>query len=123
MKPDSINITQIIKKTTLKHYSDDFAIFWIKNEVEGIEIDHVLYANISNSIFFLDPKYQWKILKKDSSTSSGYVLYIASEVLNNPIFNNLDINKLRIFNSGEITLFKLNPGIEKRTQIILEMIY
>jgi AraC family transcriptional regulator, transcriptional activator of pobA len=52
MKPDSINITQIIKKTTLKHYSDDFAIFWIKNEVEGIEIDHVLYANISNSIFF-----------------------------------------------------------------------
>ena len=122
MKPDSINITQIIKKTTLKHYSDDFAIFWIKNEVEGIEIDHVLYANISNSIFFLDPKYQWKILKKDSSTSSGYVLYIASEVLNNPIFNNLDINKLRIFNSGEITLFKLNPGIEKRTQIILEMI-
>lgn len=122
MKPDSINITQIIKETTLKHRSDDFAICWIKNEVEGIEIDHVLYKNVSNSIFFLDPKYQWKILKKDSSTSSGYVLYLASEVLNNPILSNLHINKVRLFNSGEIPLFKLSPGIEKRTQAILEMI-
>jgi AraC-like DNA-binding protein len=122
MKPDSINITQIIKETTLKHHSDDFAVCWIKNEVKGIEIDDVLYKNISNSIFFLDPKYQWKILKKDSSTSSGYVLYLATEVLNNPILSNLHINKIRLFNSGEIPLFKLSPGIEKRTQAILEMI-
>ncbi|WP_034043099.1 helix-turn-helix domain-containing protein [Wocania ichthyoenteri] len=122
MKPDSINITQIIKESTLKHYSDDFAVCWIKNEVLGVEIDHVLYKNVSNSIFFLDPKYQWKILKKDSTTSSGYILYLAKEVLNNPILSNLHINKIRLFNSGEIPLFKLSPGIEKRTQAILEMI-
>lgn len=122
MKPDSINITQIIKETTLKHNSDDFAVCWIKNEVEGIEIDHVLYKNVSNSIFFLDPRSQWKILKSNSSTSYGYILYLASEVLNNPILSNLHINKVRLFNSDEILVFKLSPGIEKRTQAILEMI-
>ena len=96
MKLDSINITQIIKETTLKHHSDDFAVCWIKNEVEGMEIDNVLYKNVSNSIFFLDPKYQWQIFKKNSSSSSGYILYLANEVLNNPILSNLHINKVRL---------------------------
>ncbi|KJD35779.1 AraC family transcriptional regulator [Tamlana sedimentorum] len=122
MKPDSINITQIIEKITIKPNSHYFAICWIKNEVESIEINHVAYKNVSNSIFFLDPKYQWKILKKDNATSSGYVLNLASDILNNPILSNLHINKVRLFNSGEIPLFKLSPGIEKRTQAILEMI-
>jgi AraC-like DNA-binding protein len=122
MKPDSINISQITKEVTHKPKSDNFAVCWIKNEVDGIEIDGVLYKNISNSIFFLDPKFQWKIFKKDNSTSSGYILYLANDVLNNPILSNLHINKVRLFSSGEIPLFKLSPGIEKRTQAILEMI-
>ncbi|WP_298370897.1 helix-turn-helix domain-containing protein [uncultured Lutibacter sp.] len=122
MKLDSINISQIIKETTLKHQSNDFAVCWIKNEVEGIEIGGVLYKNVSNSILFLDPKYNWKIIKNNSTSSSGYILYLASEVLNNPILSNLHINKVRFFNSCEIPLFKLSPGIEKRTQAILEMI-
>lgn len=122
MRSDSINITQINKETTLKQPGDAYAVCWIKNEVEGIEIDRVLYKNISNSIFFLDPQYQWKIFKKDASTSSGYVLYLSNEVLNNPILSKLHINRIRLFNSGEIPLFKLSPGIEKRTQAILEMI-
>lgn len=122
MKLDSINITQIIKETTLKHPSNDFAVCWIKNEVEGIEVDSVLYKNVSNSIFFLDPKHHWRIFKKNSSTSSGYILYLDNEVLNNPILSNLHINKVRLFNASEIPLFKLSPGIEKRTQAILEMI-
>lgn len=122
MKPDSIYISQIIKETTLKPNSDDFAVCWIKNEVNGVEIDQVLYKNVSNSIFFLDPKFQWKIFNKESSASSGYILYLAKEVLNNPVLSKLHINKVRLFNSGEIPLFRLSPGIEKRTQAILEMI-
>lgn len=122
MKPDSINITQINKEVTLKQYNDDFAVCWIKNEVKGIEINDVLYKDVSNSILFLDPKYKWKILKKDSSTSSGYVLHLGREVLNHPILSNLHINKVRFFTASEIPLFKLSPGIEKRTQAILEMI-
>ncbi|REE82873.1 AraC-like DNA-binding protein [Lutibacter oceani] len=122
MKPDSINISQIIKETTIKPNSNNFAVCWIKSEVDGIEIDEVLYKNVSNSIFFLDPKFQWKIFKKGNSTSSGYILHLEKEVLNNPLLSNLHINKVRLFNSGEIPLFKLSPGIEKRTQAILEMI-
>ena len=122
MQPNSINISQIIKESTPKPNSDDYAVCWIKNEVEGIEINQVLYKNVSNSIFFLHPKFQWNIFKKDSSTSSGYILYMSKEVLDNPVLSNLHINKVRLFNSGEIPLFKLSPGIEKRTQAILEMI-
>ena len=85
MKLDSINISQIVKEITSKTTSNDFAVCWIKNEIEGIEIDHVLYKNISNSIFFIDPKFQWKIFKKEGSISSGYILHLSKEVLNNPI--------------------------------------
>ncbi|MBT8300412.1 MAG: helix-turn-helix domain-containing protein [Maribacter sp.] len=122
MKPDSVIISQILNEITSKQSSDSFAICWIKNEVQGIEVDHVLYKNVSNSIFFLDPKIQWKIIKKESFISSGYILYLSKEVLNNPTLSNLHINEVRLFNSGEIPLFKLSPGIEKRTQAILEMI-
>ena len=122
MKQNAVNISQIIKETTQQSSSNNFAVCWIKNEIEGIEIDSVLYKKVSNSIFFIDPKFNWKIFKKDASVSSGYILYLSKEVLNNPILSNLHINKVRLFNSGEIPLFKLSPGIEKRTQAILEMI-
>ena len=122
MKPDFVNISQIIKEITSKPNRENYAVCWIKNEVDGIEINNVLYKSVSNSIFFLDPKLQWKILRKERSTSSGYILYLSREVLNNPALSNLHINKVRLFNSGEIPLFKLSPGIEKRIQAILEMI-
>ena len=122
MKPDFVNISQIIKEITSKPNRESYAVCWIKNEVDGIEINNVLYKSVSNSIFFLDPKLQWKILRKEWSTSSGYILYLSREVLNNPALSNLHINKVRLFNSGEIPLFKLSPGIEKRIQAILEMI-
>lgn len=122
MTPNSINISQIIKGVTVKSHSDDFAVCWIKNEVDCVEINGDAYQNVSNSIFFLDPGLQWKIIKKDGTIASGYVLYLSKNVLNSPVLSNLHINKVRIFNSGEIPLFKLSPGIEKRTQAILEMI-
>jgi AraC-like DNA-binding protein len=122
MIEDSINISQIIKEITVKPNSENYAFCWIKNKIKGIEINGVFYKDVSNSIFFLDPRHQWKVLKKDSSTSAGYILYLSKTVLNNPALSNLHINKVRLFNSGEIPLFKLSPGIEKRTQAILEMI-
>lgn len=122
MKPGSVNITQIIEEHTSKHRPDGFAVCWIKDAVNGIEIDHVLYENVSNSIFFLDANHQWSILKQNRSTSSGYILYLANEVLNDPTLSNLHINKVRLFNADQIPVFKLSPGIEKRTQAILEMI-
>lgn len=122
MNLDGINITQINKESTTKHYINDYAVCWIKSEVEAIIIDGVNYNKVANAIFFLHPKNQWRIIKKKGANSSGYILYLSSEVLNNPILSNLHINKVRLFNSGEVPLFKLSPGIEKRTQAILEMI-
>ncbi|MEO9891888.1 helix-turn-helix domain-containing protein [Aurantibacter sp.] len=122
MNINSINITQIVNEKTTKVSNDDFAVCWIKDQVSSIEIDNEFYENVSNSIFFLDSKYHWNIHREKSNFSSGYVLHLTNEVLNNPILSNLHINKVRLFNSGEIPLFKLSPGIEKRTQAILEMI-
>lgn len=122
MTADALDITQIIKKTTVKNYSDYYAVCWIKNEIKGIEIDQVLYSNVSNSIVFLEPKYDWKIYKNDGFTYSGYILYLSRDILNHPVLSQLHINKVVLFNSGEIPLFKLSPGIEKRTQALLEMI-
>tara|TARA_Y100001972_G_C7643255_1_gene323157 strand:+ start:179 stop:982 length:804 start_codon:yes stop_codon:yes gene_type:complete len=118
----SINISQIISSITSKEDTESFAVCWIKDEVNGIEIDRVLYRNVSNSIFFLNPNHQWKIYRNGSATSSGYILYLGNEILNNPMLSNLHINKVRLFNTEEIPVFKLSPGIEKRTQSILEMI-
>lgn len=122
MRQDFVHISQIIKEITFKANSVDYAVCWIKEEVDGVVINEMLYKNVSNSIFFLDPKWQWKILKKDGSNTVGYVLHLSKEVLNHPVLSNLHINKVRFFNAGEIPLFKLSPGIEKRTQSILEMI-
>ncbi len=108
--------------TTSDRGKGDFAVCWIKDEVEHVVIDGVEYSDVSNSIFFLHPKHEWKIKKKDSSTSVGYILDLANEVLENPLLSNLHINKVRLFSTDEIPLFKLSPGIEKRTQAILEMI-
>lgn len=122
MKADSINISQILKGTTLKPKGEHYAVCWIKEKVKILEIDKRIYKNVSNSIFFIDPKYSWKIVKKDGVSAAGYILYLSKEILNEPLLNNLHINTVRLFNSGEIPLFKLSPGIEKRTQSILEMI-
>jgi len=122
MKPNSVSISQIIKQTTSKHQGDYFTVCWIKNEVTGIEINRVLHKHVSNTIFFLAPQYQWKIVKKDSTSSAGYMLSLAHEILNNPMLSKLYINKVRLLHASEIPIIKLSPGIEKRTQAILEMI-
>ncbi len=122
MSPDTVNIVQILREISSKKETDKFTVCWIKNEVKGVEIDAVLYKDVSNSIFFLDPIHHWNIIKKADNNSAGYVLSLSKEVLNHPAFKNLHINKVRLFHSGEIPVFKLSPGIEKRTQAILEMI-
>ncbi len=122
MNSDSIHISKLGAETILNQQKDAFTICWIQDEVHGIEIDHVLYENVSNSIFFIDPMHRWKIIKKDGSSASGYLLFIKQEVLNHPQLSKLHINKVRFFNGGEIPLFKLSPGIEVRIQAILEMI-
>lgn len=118
----AIKISRILSKTTSRQNDDCYAVFWIQNEVEGIEINKTLYKNVSNAVFFLNPTFNWKIFKKDTSTLSGYVLLIPKQILNHPTFKNLHITEVRLFSANEIPKINLSPGIETRIQSILEML-
>lgn len=122
MKTDTVKISRIVNKTTSKNGEGCYTVCWIQNEVEAIEINNTPYQNVTNSIFFLRPDFDWKIRKKDSSISAGYVLYLPKSILDNPTFKNLHITEVRFFSYDEIPKINLAPGIEKRIQSILEMI-
>ncbi len=122
MKNDSIIILPIVNKVTTKLYPKRNSVCWIKNEVKYIEVNGHKYEDLSHSIIFLKPEMQWKIVKANARSSSGYILYLDEKILGDPILNNLHINDVRLLGSTEIPKIKLVPGIEKRTQDILEMI-
>ncbi len=122
MSTNAINISPITNKITLKKKGDFYSVCWIKDDVSAIEIDKVVYKNISNSIFFLNSRVDWKIKKKTTSSSSGYVLYLPKEILNNPMLSQLHISEVVLFSKNEIPKINLAPGIEKRIQAILEML-
>lgn len=122
MNLDAIKISRIVNKTTSKQGKSCYAVCWIQNEVESIEINNTVYQNVTSSIFFLRPEFEWKIRKKNASTSSGFVLSLPKSVLNDPIFKNLHITEVRLFSNDEIPKINLAPGIEKRIQSILEML-
>ncbi|MEP2772971.1 MAG: helix-turn-helix domain-containing protein [Fulvivirga sp.] len=118
----SVEISQIINAETVHLKPGYFAVCWIKNEIQGIQVDDKSYHNISNSIFFLAPHNYWKIIKSESSISSGLILYLAPSIFNDPRLNRLHINEVSILSSNEIPMIKLAPGIEMRIQSILEML-
>lgn len=122
MNAGTILISQIIENVDYSPKRNLYTVCWVKHEIKGIEVDGIWYPNLSNSIFFLDNKFKWKLFTKENSNYSGYILQMSKEVLNHPLLSKLHINKVRLFNSGTVPLFKLSPGIEKRTQVILEMI-
>ncbi len=122
MNIDKIKISRILNKITSNKNDDSYAVCWVQNGVRSIEINKTLYKNVSNAVFFLNPDFNWKIVKKDTLKSSGYVLIIPKDILNHPTFNNLHITEVRLFNTVEIPKIILTPGIETRIQSILEML-
>lgn len=122
MKSDSIRIFRITNHITEKPKDGLLYVCWIQDSIEGIEIDGELHRNVSNSISFLNHNHQWKIHRGQKQEASGYIMSMQPEVLNNPVLSKLHINELRLFNSKEIPVIKLSPGIAKRTQALLEMI-
>ncbi|MEX2409956.1 MAG: helix-turn-helix domain-containing protein [Candidatus Paceibacterota bacterium] len=122
MISDTIKISKLVNESISKQQEDCYTVFWIQNELATVEINNSHYQNVTNSIFFLHPELEWKIQKKDTSRSSGYVLYIPKSVMDNPTFKNLHITDVRFFSNNEIPKINLAPGIEKRIQSILEML-
>ncbi|MDZ7693626.1 MAG: helix-turn-helix domain-containing protein [Balneolaceae bacterium] len=123
MKIDQhIKISKIIRRETLKTNQDFYSVIWIIGTVKGILIDGVLHKNVSNSMFFLNPRYKWKILKTNGKVSSGYIMYLSDKVLNEPSLSKLQINEVRILHTDTIHKAQLAPGIQNRVQTIIEML-
>lgn len=124
MTPQSIKISPILNKVTSSRSEEDYyTLCWIHNGINHIEINKRKYKNVSNSVFFLTPDFDWKISKNGTTASSGYLLYLPRFVLDYPAFKNLHITQVRFFKSiDEIPKINLSPGIEKRVQSILEML-
>ncbi len=121
MSVNAIHIESILNKSISGLNDGSYAVCWIQNEERDIVINNTLYENVSNTVFFLNPNFNWEILKKDFAPLSGYVLFLPGDILNHPTFKNLHITEIRILNSTEIPRLNLSPGIEKRIQSILEM--
>ena len=124
MTPQTIKIAPILSKVTSSQSEENYyTLCWIQNGVQHIEINKTIYKDVSNSVFFLTPDFDWKIYKNGTSASSGYLLYLPKSVLDYPAFKNLHITQVRYFKSiDEIPKINLSPGIEKRVQSILEML-
>lgn len=83
MDNDSIKIWKIVNNVSKFSVDSKFADCWVKDQIKGIEVDDVLYSNISNFIFFWDNKVQWKIYTSDDALNAGYLLQLSNEVLMN----------------------------------------
>lgn len=122
MSSNSIKISKISNKITSKNEDNHYSVCLLQSDIESIKINDTTYKNVSNSIFFLQPRNNWKITKKDASSTSGYVLYLPKQILDNPLLSKLHINEVRLFATDKIAKINLAPGIEKRALDILEMI-
>ena len=122
MKNAHVKISRISQKISSISDGQYYSVCWIKDGVSSIEINQTKFIDISNSIFFLQPNYNWTITNECVENSSGYVLYLPKSILENPTFKNLHITEVRLFGDSEIPKITLAPGIEKRVQSIVEMI-
>ncbi|MCA0153328.1 helix-turn-helix domain-containing protein [Winogradskyella vincentii] len=122
MNTDQIRIIPIINPHLTNANNDMLHVCWIQNNFVDIKIEETNYSNLNNAIIFLNKSINWKIIDKKNKGSAGYIMSLSPSILNNPILSKLHINELRVFNSKEIPIINLSPGIAKRTQAIIEMI-
>jgi len=122
MNSDSVNIYRITNQITNKPIDGLLYVCWIQNVIDGIEIGGKFHKNVSNAILFLNRNIDWKIIKGVSQGSPGYIMSLNPKILDNPVLVRLHINEIRLFNTKDVPIINLSPGIALRTQSILEMI-
>lgn len=119
---DHVKISKIAHQGNLKSLENYYSIVWIKDPIEGILIDDLLYKNISNNLFFLSPKHQWSIINWDGIDSKGYLLYLSDNIMNEPFLNRLQINEMRILHSDITYCIPILLNLGQRLQSIIEML-
>lgn len=119
---DHIKISKIAKQKISNPEGDFYSIIWIIGSVKGVIVDDYKFKDITNTMFFLNPKFHWKIVKGGGTSSKGFVMNLSDTILNEPFLKNLQINEIRILHSDIIHRAHIVPGIEMRLQSILEML-
>lgn len=122
MKENFVNIHRIESKKIKNPNKDKLYVCWVQEDVKSITINGEKYANIKHAIVFLNRNLNWEITRNNTSGTSGYIMDINPETFSNPVLSKLHISQLQLFNTNEIPIINLSPGIAKRTQAILEMI-
>ncbi len=103
----------------IKEYS--YSIIWITGEARAILIDNVIHENITNTMFFLYPKCQWKFLTDNSDGLQGYVLHLSENILNDPLLTQLPITHIRILHPYLCNEAKIDPDLKKQLESILSL--
>lgn len=122
MNSELVKVSPIVSALSSEKESGYYAVIWVKDGVDYIEINGAKDVNAANSVIFLHPRTQWTIGKQEGTAASGYILYLDKEVLDGPELSKLHINQVRLFAENEIPKINLAPGIEKRINSLLEML-
>lgn len=117
-----IKISKLAREEMIKPKGKFYSVIWIIGNIKELIVDNLEFKNINNTMFFINPKFQWRIVKGEADTSRGYVLNLSDTILDEPFLQGLQINEIRILHSDAIHRAQIAPGIEKRLQSILEML-
>jgi|SRR5690606_6039202 len=82
-----IKIFQIVDLETSGPEGDFYSVVLITGSVKGIIMDGSHYTDVSHSLFFLNPKHSWTILKEQTRQSAGYIMQLSGQILNAPMLS------------------------------------
>lgn len=119
---EHLKISQIVDRETENPLGDFYSVVLLTSNVQAMIVDGEKYKDVSNSIFFLNPRHTWKIVKRHKKSPSGYIMNLSGQILNEPGLNKLKVNEMRILQSDVVHKTQLSPGIQCRVQTILEML-
>ncbi|WP_116108448.1 helix-turn-helix domain-containing protein [Lewinella sp. IMCC34191] len=117
-----VRIEKIDRRELAKPADGAYAVIWVTDGVAGIEVNGELYGDTANTVFFLHPRFDWKILRGPGKASAGYVMYLSDAILSRPALSQLHIQQVRILDSNSVHTARLAPGIEVRVHTVLEML-
>ena len=99
-----------------------YAVIWVTGGPAAIEVNGKRYSDTVGTVYFLHPRFDWKVVRSPAQESAGYVMYLSDTVFNRPGLSQLHIQQVRILEADRVHTARLAPGIELRVRSVLEMI-
>lgn len=99
-----------------------FSIVWIIGNIEELDVGSTEFKYIDNTLFFISPMLQWRLVPVAENVPEGYIMNLSNEILDEPFLDGLEINEMRVLHPDHVHRAKIIPGIEIRLKSILEML-